>query len=318
MKRLLIAIMLLLLCGNISMAEESSLTEKIFNMDSLPLKALTDALKSSDAPSLADAKTSGMSAATDLHPGKALLLSAIIPGMGEYYSGQKLKAALFFAVEVAAWTGVVYYYGQGKDKEEEFETYADAHFNEDVYRQVELDLARNQLIPESNPKEFTGTDAEWLLLTWGDKIEYLPRGGFTHELPTQGQRDSNRSLDQQYYEMIGKYVHQFGFGWDDVFTILSPGVYGFAGDSLNTYFYDNNNGTAAQSASHMDMRHDSNQLLDMSAWGYKIAILNHVASALDASFSVRMMRRNARAELSFRQVRYDRDWVPAGGLSIKW
>ena len=123
--------------------------------------------------------------------------------------------------------------------------------------------------------------------------------------------------------MIGKYIHQFGFGWDDVFDhdawANGQVVVGIdRGDSTETPYYDNVNNFAKNSVFYMGMRNDSNDAFKLSSWGFRIAILNHVASALDASFSVRAIKRNAHAELNFRQVRYAGEFVPAGGILINW
>lgn len=304
MKHLLITVMIILAVGNVFAADNEGLMDLMFPLDSVPFSLLNSGADQIGSPALDLNKGVTAASSGELNPGKAMLLSAIIPGAGEMYAGENLKAAIFFAVEVAAWTGVIYYYGKGKDKEDEFMTFADANFDENAYRQYEYNLAQNaqQWNPEAT--DFTGTIEEWTDLEWDEKITYLPREGFTHELPTQEDRARNWSMDQQYYEMIGKYIHQFGFGWADMFD-TDPG---------SPYY----NGTSTLSLTYMDMRHDSNTLLKISTWGYNIALLNHVASALDASFSVRVMKRKAQADLSFRQVPYNNEIVPAGGLSIHW
>jgi len=68
----------------------------------------------------------------------------------------------------------------------------------------------------------------------------------------------------------------------------------------------------------MDMRYDSNKFLDRSSLAIQIAMLNHVAAALDASFTVRAMKRKARAEVGFRPVRYKDRFVAVGGLKFTW
>ena len=37
-------------------------------------------------------------------------------------------------------------------------------------------------------------------------LYFLPDQGFTHNLPTHEERDKNSGEDQQFYEMIGKYI----------------------------------------------------------------------------------------------------------------
>lgn len=241
-------------------------------------------------------------AAGTVNSGKAMLLSAIVPGTGQYYAGKTLKAAVFLGVELAAWGTVIYFYNKGQDKDQEFRDYADAHFDESNYRAREYSLATNPAYGDSGG--YRGTPSDWENEPWDVKIHYLPREGFTHELPTREQRENNWSDKQQYYEMIGKYIHQFGFGWYD-------GI----GDDPGTPYFD---GRSPRSEHYMDMRHDANQLLKTSAWGYNIALLNHVVSALDASFTVRMMNREVKTEVGFRQVPYNGEMAPAGGLHIVW
>ncbi len=55
----------------------------------------------------------GMETESKLIPGKALLLSAILPGAGQYYARNPLMAAAFLAIEVGAWAGVAIYHGGG-------------------------------------------------------------------------------------------------------------------------------------------------------------------------------------------------------------
>ena len=88
----------------------------------------------------------------------------------------------------------------------------------------------------------------------GKKIHYIPDRGFTHELPTETDRNANDSDDQQYYEMIGKYIGQFGFGWDEYM-----GQPEFPADDPTTPWFD---GIRQYSIDYMDMRYDSNQLLE--------------------------------------------------------
>jgi len=296
-----------------AIASEADLASQLFHPSPIAL-ALADG--GVTAPSR-DAATpqSGDKNPSDLKPGRALMLSAIIPGAGEYYAGKKLRAAAFFAIEVAAWAGVIYYYNKGQDEDKKFKSYANSHFFERVYRDYEFQLAQNPAYGDSGA--FTGTFDEWTAETWDYKIHYLPDRGFTHELP-DGQDRANQSMDQQYYEMIGKYIHQYGFGWDDVF-LGSPGaVTGFLGDDPATPNYDNQNGAAKRSAHYMDMRYASNNYLDNSAIAIQIAMLNHVASALDASFTVQAMKRKAKAQVGFRPIRYDDHQVAVGGLNFSW
>jgi hypothetical protein len=120
-------------------------------------------------------------------PTKAFLLSAVIPGSGQFYVGSKIKAGIFLAVEAATWGGYISFTGQGDDKTTEFEAWADNHWARQRYEDFLFDI-------------FGVRDDDLVLDEWGNPI-------FTHHLPD--------TKTQQYYEMIGKY-DQFVFGWDDV------------------------------------------------------------------------------------------------------
>ena len=300
MKRLFLALALIFAVGNVCAADGDILADKLFAPEIVPLRLMDFDLSGVSKPNF-KASLEPRTAA-EMNPGKALLLSAILPGAGEFYAGNKIKAGIFFGIELLSWGGVIYFYGQGMDKEDEFIEFADLHFDESAYRTYEFSLAQDPVHGDS--MAYPGDFATWTDELWNTKIHYLPSAGFTHELPTQMERDNDWSQDQQYYEMIGKYIHQFGFGWDD----------GIEHVDSTAHF----NGYSPNSEDYMDMRHESNKLLEYSAWGYNIALLNHVASALDASFTVRVAKRKAKAELGFRQVPYDREIVNAAGLRITW
>ncbi len=309
-KLIIIATLLALTVGSaFARGTDDSLTDMLFPADNAVIEIMRSGFSGAANDKL------DVQAQTDpgeLNPGKALLLSAILPGAGEYYAGSKWRAALFFGIEVAAWSAVIYYYNAGQDKDKEFKEYADEHFDADIYRDVEWARA----IGSADSEVYDGTREQWEALDWGDRIQFLPDQGFTHKLPTKQERNASASEDQQYYEMIGKYINQFGWGWDDVFDPNFPGNY--RGDDAGTPYYDNLHGVAARSAHYMDMRYDSNQLLDYSAIATQVALLNHVASALDASFIVRGMKRSAEAKLGFRAINFDGKPMAVGGLNVRW
>ncbi|MFN3821704.1 MAG: DUF5683 domain-containing protein [bacterium] len=239
---------------------------------------------------------------TIYNPGKALLLSAILPGAGQYYAGLNWTAVAFFTIEVMAWGGAIYFHNRGIDKEKEFKRFADTHFNEDLYRQKEYELAINPQYGDSGA--FRGEYDDWIRKPWEYRIHFLPHQGFTHDLPLPEVRQKNRSEEQQYYEMIGKYIRQFGFGWDDKF-----------GDDPNTPYFD---GRSIHSERYMDIRFESNQMLERSTISVQVAMLNHIASALHASFSVRAMNRKVTAQVGFRTGNYDQKALILSGLYVRW
>jgi len=55
---------------------------------------------------------------------KALLYSALLPGLGEYYVGNRKKARYFFAAEAVWWLGFLSYHTYGRWKEDDYVNFA--------------------------------------------------------------------------------------------------------------------------------------------------------------------------------------------------
>lgn len=61
-------------------------------------------------------------------PAKAFIFSALVPGSGELYVGAK-RGYIFLGVEAIAWTSSYFLRESGNKKEDEFEHFADAHWD---------------------------------------------------------------------------------------------------------------------------------------------------------------------------------------------
>lgn len=142
--------------------------------------------------------------------------------------------------------GQFIFMGGCSSDDSEARDFADNHFYESVYRNVEFNVALSSVYGDSG--SYAGSMDDWNQMDWSSKISYLPHQGFTHELPTQSERNANSSHDDQYYEMIGKYIRQFGFGWDDAY-----------GDDPETPYFD---GESSNSLHYMDLRADANKGCD--------------------------------------------------------
>ncbi|MFC1553714.1 hypothetical protein ACFL7D_03680 [candidate division KSB1 bacterium] len=106
---------------------------------------------------------------------KAALLSGILPGSGQLYAGDKIKAAGFLVAELSLWYSHFHLNGKGDDLEADFRRYADQYWIKEDY-------------------------FLWIIENNIDITKY------SHTLPSTN--------TQQYYEMIGKY-DQFLAGWID-------------------------------------------------------------------------------------------------------
>jgi hypothetical protein len=122
-------------------------------------------------------------------PGKAFLLSLAVPGAGEYYTGHKFKAAAFLAVDALLWTGYFVYHKKGSDKEGEYETFANRHYDPIVF------------------------------LQWWNDLDSLTQSQYSHRLPVD--ENGNPIFNHEYYENIGKY-DQFQVGWEDIGPNFPP------------------------------------------------------------------------------------------------
>lgn len=254
-------------------------------------------------------------------PGKALMLSMIMPGAGEMYAGSPLKALLFFSIEVVAWTGVGIYQKEGSDKEKQFQDYIDVyeHWTEERY------FAWLQTFPTW--VDFSGSYAPGHVFTIGDYNIFEEENSFTHQLPS--------TMTQQYYEMIGKYMTQFGPGWDDsewediwgdgqipesekekvrkynddTQTYYWPGIEQTSGD----FWVNTDNAEVYQ-----DIRYKSNKALDNATLFAELALINHVISALDAGFTVRSKNRKLETALDVEAHIYNGEAIPMGKITINW
>ena len=225
--------------------------------------------------------------------GRGAMFSLIIPGAGQLYSGSWVRAVPWFAIEIAAWAAYSTYHGQGRDKTDEFEAYAGErdnpnHFNYRAYLYKEWLTARD--IGNSGVRT-TRSFNEWVDLLsqsdggWTERSKYLPTG-FTHNI-----WDDDR---QQYFEMIGKYFTQFGWGWQDTYNYGQGGDIG-EGSWLNpaTGLRPDDPATAAFDGGsvmfnlYADMRGDANDLLDKCNLDMEVILVNHLLSAIDAAFAVR-------------------------------
>jgi hypothetical protein len=62
-------------------------------------------------------------------PGKAFVFSALAPGSGQLYVGSK-RGYVYLGIEAVAWTSSYFFHKSGKQKEDEYMDFADAHWFE--------------------------------------------------------------------------------------------------------------------------------------------------------------------------------------------
>jgi len=213
------------------------------------------------------------------------LMSLILPGAGEAYSENYLKAAIFLVVEAAAITTALIYNHKGDFQTSFFQQYADQHWSVVRYAQWTIKNIAN-INSEVNKSQYDvgGTNQ---VLVYGNGTSNPPTGvnwsnlnalesdlgdGYSHRLPSQG--------EQQYYELIGKYP-QYSHGWDQ--SNQSDTDFHNVPDQL--YWYSHQRGLA-------------NEYYKTGSFGIGLLYVNHVLSCLDAIWS--MDRYNASLAMNVR------------------
>ncbi len=233
-------------------------------------------------------------------PVLAGVLSLALPGAGEVYSQTYVKAAVFAAVEITSWIVAYSYNRKGDRQTDDFERFANLHWNASKYANWVLNNlsvldppeAGNQINwgdriypngydPNDPPRDVPPYhDMSWRELNaLEDNVRGVPNNGFSHLLPPWN--------DQQYYELIGKY-DQFSRGWDDAADdILSTSDLPVRSNSQRFYQY-------------AKMRAQANDYYDVAGTFVSVAVINHIVSAIDAFWSASKFNSNLHAELKMR------------------
>jgi hypothetical protein len=232
-------------------------------------------------------------------PWLAAGLSLIIPGAGELYAESYWKAALFFAVDVAAWTVAYTQDKKGDDQTAFYQSYANEHW--DVGRYATWSYNNSEYI---NPSLNAAPYADMFMpdggINWDRLNEYERALGnwYSHTLPPYGA--------QQYFELIGKY-QQFYHGWDDANPALLTYDQITAELSPNFTYYSEERGKA-------------NDYYNNASTAVTVAVINRVISALDAAWSAASYNSNLEAQMSMHTVPYGTGSisVPAARIAYRF
>ncbi len=208
-------------------------------------------------------------------PFLAGVLSLVIPGAGEIYTEEYLKAGIFIAIEAAIITTGLIYDKKGDDKTTEFQNYADDYTNPDhnwsAVRYAQwLNQYKNTNIPINSDESLP----PWERVSFSD-INAVETG--SHKLPPHG--------EQQYYELIGKY-HQFAPGWNDY-----TGGGNHDEISPNLIYYST-------------MRGDANSFYSVASTAVIGMYVNHFLSALDAVWSATQFNRDLAVKVRLENIQF--------------
>jgi hypothetical protein len=200
-------------------------------------------------------------------PKKALMMSAVLPGVGQFYSKSKLSGIVYGTLEIAGITSAILLKNNGEDKVNEYEDYADINW-------ALLNFMEGY---DGEPRSH-----DMIVVLDGKRYSVSGEWGTLYDDFNNGYNSISVEKDYHFYENIGKY-EQFQTGWIDY------------GDSLG---YETLYRSSPLQDKYSDMRFDANQLLKGATYAVSAVMFNHVISAIDAA--IRTKKYNDRNNLSFK------------------
>ncbi len=276
------------------------------------------------------------------YPGKAMLYSAILPGLGELYTGAWKRAILFSGVEVTAWSLWYTNNKKGDDETERYKAYADEHWDFNRWMENYYDWQNDTLLnvlfqnQESGSYENIWEGSHHLNFTKTYNGDVIVMSTVDPENPIEGEPvfsdyfeyniagdsmsinwelynnlnaavDPNFSVqkDRNYYENIFKYNH-FHAGWDDI---------------AETEIYDSDGYLIAKTKKkwrYREMRDNVANYQEIAVYALSAVMFNHIASMIDAVFTANA--KNSQLTVSARPTFNPAGKLGVGGIkvSIRW
>ncbi|NQV37641.1 MAG: hypothetical protein HQ509_06530, partial [Candidatus Marinimicrobia bacterium] len=222
-----------------------------------------------------------------IYPGRPLVMSLVIPGLGQVYNKDSwLKVGLFSGIEITSLAAYFNFVKQADQIQMDYEAFADNNWSLDkwVWDSIELQNM-NSNFPDVI---IDGTHSLLIFLTGelatahgvyisSDSLEAYPFWVDEEGVAVIRDRD--------FYENIGKY-DQFVAGWSDFDVNAIQTIEKDVGDSIEILV------TTDFKDKYLDMRFDSNNYLKMANYAMTAVLFNHVWSAIDAVFIANKRRHN--------------------------
>lgn len=239
--------------------------------------------------------------------GLAFAGSAILPGFSQAANKNWIRAGIFFALEATSIIMISNNTNRARRHEQNYENWADENWSVVQYSRWLVDYHQanginNQYIDElqnqiEGLEPAFNPDLDWpavslqILRNVERNSPFITTDDFTansfsHTLPNYG--------SQQYYELISKY-YQYQAGWRD-YHDFHDGL-GHTGNSFNERYKIDRNGlyaspmffNGAERAEHF------NNLYRLAGNFTSLLIVNHIFSAFDAYFTVRLKQNRIEA-----------------------
>jgi len=190
-------------------------------------------------------------------PKMAMLLSLLVPGLGQAYSRSYVKAGAFGAAEIAAVGTAIYYNRAGRTKKREAYRHADKYFRIDNLKEYENEM-----------RDKFDTDTDKIELPFDDEF-----------YNAAGKKES------YYYESIRS--QYFTPGWIDLTPSIDEIVDGSGQNPLSWQF-----GASSHQAAYNSMMRDSKSKYDAVNYALYVVLINHIVSAVDAGFTAKAYNSN--------------------------
>ena len=235
------------------------------------------------------------------YPGKPLLLSLVVPGLGQVYNKEPLwKPGVFIATEIVSITSIMYANKKADEIRMDYQKFADENWNvKDWWNFTQSGpevIENNGLYFTDNKlkamRDYVGTHHLTIHLK-GDLVnlfntEFLTSDSLSILSGYLDSDDLSMVKDRHYYENIGKY-DQFVGGWSDV--------------STTWYWEEKNVGDSTEiviktpmKQSYLDDRYKSNQWLSFAKFSISAMMFNHVISGLEAVWANRSIKNEKSGE----------------------
>ena len=243
------------------------------------------------------------------YPGKPLLLSLVVPGLGQVHNKEPIwKPGIFIATEIVSITSIIYANKKADEIRMDYQKFADENWNvKDWWNFTQSGpevIENNGLYFTDNKlkamRDYVGTHHLTIHLK-GDLVnlfntEFLTSDSLSILSGYLDSDDLSMVKDRHYYENIGKY-DQFVGGWSDV--------------STSWYWEEKDVGDSTEiviktpmKQSYLDDRYKSNQWLSFAKFSISAVMFNHVISGLEAVWANRNIK-NKKSEEGAKKVDLD-------------
>ena len=243
------------------------------------------------------------------YPGKPLLLSLVVPGLGQVHNKEPIwKPGIFIATEIVSITSIIYANKKADEIRMDYQKFADENWNvKDWWNFTQSGpevIENNGLYFTDNKlkamRDYVGTHHLTIHLK-GDLVnlfntEFLTSDSLSILSGYLDSDDLSMVKDRHYYENIGKY-DQFVGGWSDV--------------STSWYWEEKDVGDSTEiviktpmKQAYLDDRYKSNQWLSFAKFSISAMMFNHVISGLEAVWANRNIK-NKKSEEGAKKVDLD-------------